>query len=204
MAKRYYSYEETHRTVNGVKQKRCAKCKKWKRKSKSEFRKSRAHKDGLGIYCKGCAKAYERRHYRKDRKDVRRHLRYEQRHRIVDGVKQKLCCRCSKWKDKSHFYGNRRLKDGLDLYCKECVTKYARKCYEQKRQGARRNLRYQNRHRVVNRVKQKLCSKCGKWKAESEFYKDSSRKDGLTARCRKCSYKATNKVRKKRQLAVRD
>jgi hypothetical protein len=89
------------------------------------------------------------------------------------------------------------LKDGLDLYCKECVIKYARKCYERKRKNARRNLRYEDCHRVVNGVKQKYCRKCKRWKSESEFYKDSSKKDSLAARCRKCSYNVVNKSRRK-------
>jgi hypothetical protein len=51
-------------------------------------------------------------------------------------------------------------------------------------------------------VKQKRCGKCKKWKAESEFYKKSSHKDGLAVWCKPCSDKATNKARERR-MAVR-
>jgi len=50
--KRYYSYEETHRTVSNVKQKRCRRCKSWK--TESEFYKDRLRKDGLQFWCKAC------------------------------------------------------------------------------------------------------------------------------------------------------
>ena len=53
MSKKYYKYEETHQTFNGVKHKRCSKCKKWK--AESEFYKKRQNKDGLAIWCKECA-----------------------------------------------------------------------------------------------------------------------------------------------------
>jgi ribosomal protein S18 acetylase RimI-like enzyme len=97
---------------------------------------------------------------------------------------------------------SRKSRDGLLWQCKKCESEYIRKRLEQKRKGARRNLRYEDRHRVVNGIKQKFCRKCRRWKSESEFYKDRSQKDGLYDRCKKCSYKATNKSRKKRRLAV--
>ena len=50
MAKRYYKYAEAHRTVNGIKQKLCVKCKEWK--GKSEFRRERARKDARGRLCR--------------------------------------------------------------------------------------------------------------------------------------------------------
>ena len=51
--KRYYTYEESHRVVDDVKEKRCCKCKKWK--DESEFYKKSRHKDGLAAWCKECA-----------------------------------------------------------------------------------------------------------------------------------------------------
>ncbi len=135
MTKKYYSYEETHRSIKGRKQKYCTKCKKWKARSKSEFRQDSSKKDGLRIWCKECDITHERERYRKNRR---------------------------------------------------------------KRKNVRQYLRYEQRHRAVNRVKEKLCTKCRRWKKESDFYKDRSTKDGLAARCRKCSYKVAHKSRKKR------
>lgn len=195
MTKKYYSYEETHHKFGRVKQKRCRRCRKWQ--DESEFRKDRARKDGLRLYCKGCDTAYERKRRRKSGRAVRQYLRYEERHRTVRGVKEKLCCRCKQWKYESHFSRNCRTKDGLSFRCKECERKHARQRFEQQRVGARRNLRYEDRHRVVNGVKEKFCRKCSKWKTESEFYRNRSARDGLNDRCKKCSYKAVGKSRKK-------
>ncbi len=195
MTKRHFKYGQTHRTVKGRKQKYCTKCKRWK--GETEFGKDRAKRDGLKIPCRDCDKAYGRRRRRKSRKTVRRYLRYEQRHRVVDGVEQKLCTRCSKWKDRRQFYKNSRSKDRFELQCKECKLRYARKQYEQKRAGAGRYIRREDRHRIVNRIKQKLCSNCRKWKKESEFYRNRSHKDGLDYQCKKCSYKVADKSREK-------
>ena len=107
MAKRRYSYEERHRTVNGVKQKRCSKCGKWK--SESEFHRNGSSKDGLGRQCKECVN----RHYERNRKAGRRYLRYEERHRVVDGVEQKRCSTCRRWKAVSEFYESERTRPDL-------------------------------------------------------------------------------------------
>ena len=180
MANKYYSYKETHRTVKGVKQKRCIRCKRWK--EESEFHKDRARKDGLRTYCKGCVETYERKCRNKNRNDVRDYLRYEERHRIVRTIKEKLCSRCKEWKYESEFHKERRLKDGLSFWCKECSYKVTRK----------------SRQRIVNGIRQKLCSKCRRWKKESGFYKSRASKDGLTGRCKKCSYKKTTGISRKK------
>lgn len=51
--KRYYSYEQSHRVVDGVKEKRCRRCKMWKAEGK--FYKKQRNKDGLADWCKECA-----------------------------------------------------------------------------------------------------------------------------------------------------
>jgi len=201
MTKRYYKYEETHRTVKGRKQKLCVKCETWK--GKREFRKERARKDGLSRLCRECNRAYERAWYRRGKKHVKQFLIYEESHRTFRGVKQKLCGDCKQWKKESLFHTNRRSKDGLHWRCKVCECKYARERYEWIRKAGRKNLRYEDRHRAVNGVKQKLCSKCRRWKSESEFNKNNMGKDGLQWRCKKCSYKPAKKSRKRRS-AVRN
>ena len=195
MTKRYYKCEETHRTVKGLKLKRCTKCKKWK--EESEFSKDRARKDGLKIYCKGCNNAYALKHLRKNKKAVRDYLRYEERHRVIRGFKEKLCSRCKKWKYYSDFYKNRGSKDGLSSRCREC---------ERERVGyksSKKYLRFEDRHRIVNGFKEKFCRKCGKWKNESEFYNNISSKDGLNECCKECSHAAAKKSLKPKRKRTR-
>ena len=63
--------------------------------------------------------------------------------------------------------------------------------------------RYEDEHRVVDDVKQKLCRKCSQWKAETEFHKNASRKDGLARWCKVCKTNAAKKSRE-RPLDVSD
>jgi hypothetical protein len=197
MTKRYYKCEETHQTVKGVKLKRCTKCKRWK--EISEFCTDRARKDGLKIYCNSCINAYALMRYRKNKKSVRDYLRYEERHRVIRGIKEKLCNRCKQWKYYSDFYKNSRAKDGLSVSCKECEGKRT----EYKRKSDKKYLRYEDRHRIVKGIKQKLCTKCNKWKAESEYYRNKSSKDGLVYECRKCSHTVIRKPRKPKRKRTR-
>jgi hypothetical protein len=197
MTKRYYTCEETHRTVNGVKLKRCTKCKRWK--EISEFCGDSARKDGLRVYCKSCSNVYALKRYRKDKKPVRDYLRYEDRHRVVRGLREKLCSGCKQWKYYNDFSKSRRTKDGLSFKCKECER--ARSSY--KRKGSTRYLHYEERHRTINGIKQKFCHGCGKWRNEDEFYKNKLAGDGLGNWCRECIYKAAGKPYKPKGRGVR-
>jgi hypothetical protein len=66
--------------------------------------------------------------------------------------------------------------------------------------GLRKRFRYEDCHRVVNGVEEKLCRKCRKWKGESQFCRNRSSKDGLLGWCRRC----LSTVRRKRRLAVKN
>ncbi len=125
--KKHFVYEEGHRTIDGVKQKRCSKCKKWKNESK--FAKHSKNKDGLRYWCKDCVRAYIREGYKKEGKGLKTYYRYEECHRVVDGVKQKRCRKCKSWKTENEFYKNRLFKDGLQFWCKACANKATNKCH---------------------------------------------------------------------------
>ncbi len=110
--------------------KRCARCKE--QKTESEFGKKRQSKDGLSSWCKKCKCEYARKYYRENRGDVKKYYVYEQSHRVVDGVKEKRCRKCGKWKPESKFYKQRRHKDGLANRCKECADKDTNKAHKQR------------------------------------------------------------------------
>lgn len=61
--------------------------------------------------------------------------------------------------------------------------------------------KYDDLHRVVDGVKQKLCRKCKEWKPESEFHKNASCKDGLAVSCKTCKAEAAREYRKRRKAA---
>ena len=181
--------------------KRCTKCKKLK--SQYEFSECRKSKDGLRWWCKKCKREYKRRCYRRNRGPVKKRFSYEESHRTINGVKQKRCIKCEKWKDESKFGKDRSSKDGLAYDCKDCVRAYKRERDKKEGRGLKKYYRYEERHRVVDGVKQKRCSRCKKWKDESEFHKSRREKNGLAVWCKECSNKATNKAHKKRQMIVR-
>ena len=69
------------------------------------------------------------------------------------------------------------------------------------REPARRSKTYEDHHRVVDGVKQKLCRKCKEWKPESGFHKNASSKDGLAGSCKTCKAEAAREYRKRRKAA---
>tara|TARA_Y100000389_G_C17311466_1_gene438213 strand:+ start:464 stop:697 length:234 start_codon:yes stop_codon:yes gene_type:complete len=36
---------------------------------------------------------------------------------------EKICVNCRKWKSSKEFYENKKLMDGYDDYCKDCISK---------------------------------------------------------------------------------
>ena len=102
----------------------------------------------------------------------------------------KRCTKCKKSKDKSQFGKDKRLKDGLSYWCIKCEQEYQHAYYLRTSKATRRNFKYEDSHRVVGGVKQKLCRKCRKWKAEREFHTNLISRDGLKATCKKCAKKS--------------
>ena len=116
-----------------AKMKRCSKC--GKLKEGGEFSKHPTHKDGLTYWCRECTRKYGRLRYGKNQSSVKKYYRYEQNHRVVDGVRQKRCYRCRKWKAESLYYKRRRSKDGLYVWCKECANKATNKARRQRKRA---------------------------------------------------------------------
>lgn len=61
--------------------------------------------------------------------------KHDDLHRVVDGVKQKLCRKCEEWKPESEFHRNTSTKDGLAGSCKTCKANAARE-YRRRRKAA--------------------------------------------------------------------
>ena len=181
--------------------KRCTKCKK--RKDENKFNKNHKSTDGLSYRCKECKREYQHRYYRRNRTSVKKYFVYEESHRTIDGVKQKRCTKCKKWKDEIQFNKNIKSKDRLGSNCKDCQRAYIRERYKKEGKGLKQYYRYEECHRVVGGVKQKRCRRCKRWKAENQYYKHNRCKDGLSMRCKECANTATKKSLKKR-LAIRN
>jgi hypothetical protein len=116
----YLRFEQRHRIVDGVREKCCSKCGKWKKESESEFFKDRSIKDGLSQWCRKCS-------YKPIKKKFRIYLKFAECHRTVNGIKEKYCKKCKKWKRESEYYTSRSNKDGLKGWCKDCSYKPVKK-----------------------------------------------------------------------------
>jgi Pyruvate/2-oxoacid:ferredoxin oxidoreductase delta subunit len=71
------------------------------------------------------------------RKITRRNKIYKQQRRTVEGVRQKRCRKCNKWKPESEFHKNSSSKDNLAVSCKICKNNAARE-RRQRREAAQR------------------------------------------------------------------
>jgi hypothetical protein len=81
------------------------------------------------------------------------------------------------------------------MRCTDCSRLRGRERYKKatKKKKVKVYLRYNDRHRIVRSVKQKLCTKCNKWKNQNEYYRCKSESDGLMGKCRECTYKPAKK-----------
>ena len=66
----------------------------------------------------------------------------------------------------------------------------------------KRGKTYEDLHRIVDDVKQKLCRKCNEWKPESRFHKNASSKDGLAGSCKVCKAEAAKEYRERRKTTL--
>ena len=71
------------------------------------------------------------------RKTKRRNKMYKQQHRTVEGVRQKLCKKCNKWKPESEFHKSSSSRDNLAESCKICKNNAARE-HRRRRKAAQR------------------------------------------------------------------
>jgi hypothetical protein len=106
----------------------------------------------------------------------------------------KLCPKCGETKRVSEFYKNKREKDGLNCYCKDC-SKRRVKNYSQ-------NNKKRNFEQGV-RITKKCCLKCGRTKNAGEFYRDINKKDGLNQWCKACIKQYNKEHKEKRKKTMR-
>lgn len=113
----------------------------------------------------------------------------------------RLCARCKELKDQSAFRRQAARTDGLECWCIECEREYGRqrrRAAEQAKTAGKKDLRSQDRHRVVDGLRQKRCRKCKRWKPEDRFSPDRRNRDGLDGRCKQCKAQAERQYRKRR------
>jgi len=118
---------------------------------------------------------------------TKRYYKYGETHRTVKGRKQKYCTTCKQWKGEKEFRIDRHKRDGLKIRCRDCDDAYEREYRMKHRGDVRKYLKFEERHRTVSGLREKLCAKCQQWKKDSEYYRQRTSKDGLSGWCKKCS-----------------
>lgn len=80
----------------------------------------------------------------------------------------KTCTTCKKSKETSEFSVNKRMKDGLSNYCKQCLSEYRAKRYQENKDEvlagvSAQHEKHRNRNRdfIVSFLKENPCVDCG-------------------------------------------
>ena len=99
------------------------------------------------------------------------------KHRVVDDVELKRCCRCKQWLPLESFCKGSSMWDSLNRYCRDC--------WSVKMGHASRQPHYE--HRVLDGAELKLCSRCKRWLCLGNFSRNCGTQDGLNCHCRSCA-----------------
>lgn len=109
-------------------------------------------------------------------------------------MNEKLCKSCDTSKKLSEFNTDRSTKDGLNFYCKACVSARRRKYRSENRE----HFRKINRESLERRRKEsygevtlseKKCSSCGEVKPANEYNRNRYSSHGIDSKCRVCQSK---------------
>ena len=98
----------------------------------------------------------------------------------------KKCSSCDTILPLTFFHNNKHMKDGLQNQCRVCKLE---RYIKQKEIGYSKEIDY-SKEIGYSKEKRKRCRKCNVEKPLSEFYKNSSCKDGHRNTCKTCHAKA--------------
>ncbi|MFD7884732.1 endonuclease VII domain-containing protein [Streptomyces bauhiniae] len=101
---------------------------------------------------------------------------------MVEEPNVKRCGKCERELPPAAFARDRNRRDGLQVYCRECVAEYGAAHYRRRREAMGKPAR----EKVDVPSGHKLCLKCGEVKPWAEWHRNSSASDGLSTRCKTC------------------
>ncbi|MFA5715611.1 MAG: hypothetical protein WC998_07720, partial [Candidatus Paceibacterota bacterium] len=142
----------------------CTKC--GVEKDVGEFAIARSNKDGLQRWCRKC---------RKEHDEIVHPNRKHNKH-YDDEHGKKTCRKCGVKKDISEFTKNKRSKDGISLYCRECTMEY--------QESNHPNMKHRAPKSKLPGMK--TCSSCRIEKPIDAFSKSKNMSDGLSSWCKAC------------------
>lgn len=109
------------------------------------------------------------------RKLERQTKKYNETHKLIDGIDHKICSICEEWfpSTEEYFYKNVKNEiDGLQPYCKECASKKSRKWQLDNHEHFLKNKReYNKRSRIENPHRREYDRRHAKEQKESGYTK---------------------------------
>ncbi|MFP3990208.1 endonuclease VII domain-containing protein [Streptomyces sp. E11-3] len=90
----------------------------------------------------------------------------------------KGCPRCGRTLPLDSFASNKSMRDGLQVYCRECSAEYYRQRQEAKGKSVRVKVPVPRGH--------KRCPQCGVVKPHDQWERNKSSSDGWASYCREC------------------
>lgn len=132
----------------------------------SLFPKSPGMKDGHLNSCKNCNKDKRRKRLGREKREIRTFF----------DKQTKICTDCRIEKPFEEFYPNKNIKDGIDIYCKNCETKQRRTRLKQKERP----------QTIFYEEKTKVCCSCKEKKPFEDFSVSKNTKSGRGTICLPC------------------
>ncbi|MER6331555.1 endonuclease VII domain-containing protein [Streptomyces sp. NPDC001034] len=101
---------------------------------------------------------------------------------MAEGPKAKECGKCGRSLPLAAFARDRNRRDGLQVYCRECVAECGAAHYRRRREAEGKAVR----QKVAVPVGHKRCPQCREVKPHSEWERNTSSSDGWASHCRPC------------------
>ncbi|MER5880613.1 MULTISPECIES: endonuclease VII domain-containing protein [unclassified Streptomyces] len=93
-------------------------------------------------------------------------------------AEQRGCSRCKQNKPRAAFARNKSMRDGLQVYCRECSAEHYRQRQEAKGRTVRAKVPVPSGH--------KRCPQCQVARPHAEWERNKSSSDGWASYCREC------------------
>ena len=120
--------------------------------------------------------------------------------RPITAYLSKKCSKCGEVKESNRFSNDKYCKDGLNSQCKLCNKKSALHWYKKNKKiqckvckiSKLGSINYKTKSQTCNeciKKELKICNTCKTIKKNNDFYKQKSKKSGLTSNCKTCQKK---------------
>lgn len=123
--------------------------------------------------------------------------------RPIDRTREKRCGHCWQVQPLMAFRVDRSRPDGRRSWCRACLTEQRNARIDARRRA--RGLPSRDRTRIIDRTREKRCSRCYEVKPHDAFSRDRSQSDGRLTYCRPCAaarYQAAKRRAQSRQMVA--